>query len=80
MKRFKNILYFTDQPDDQSVMLARAVALAKTNRARLTVMDVIAEAEEAIEIQKRFDIDLNAVLRERRLEQLKGLTDPHAEK
>ncbi len=78
MKRFKNILYFADQPDDQSVMLARAVALAKTNRARLTVMDVIAEAEEAIEIEKRFDIDLNAVLRERRLEQLKGLTDPHA--
>ncbi len=78
MERFKNILYFADNPDTRRVNLERAVALAKTNDARLTVMDVTAEAEEAKEVEKRFDIDLNAVLREHRLEQLEALTAPHA--
>jgi nucleotide-binding universal stress UspA family protein len=78
MKRFKNILYFADQPNAQNKTLERAVALAKTNSARLTIMDVTAEAEEAAEIEKRFGIDLNAALRERRLEQLEGLTAPHS--
>ena len=78
MKRFKNILYFADNPDTQYETLKRAVALAKTNDARLTVMDVTAEAEEAKEIEKRFGIDLNAILREHRLEQLEALTAPYA--
>ena len=78
MKRFKNIFYYADQPDIQPVKLARAVALAKTNRARLTVMDVTAEAEEASEIEKRFGIDLNAALRERRLQQLEALIASHS--
>ena len=59
--------------------LERTAALAKTNDARLTVMDVTADAEEATEVEKRFGIDLNAALRERRLEQLEALTAPHAE-
>ncbi len=79
MKRFTNILYFADHPDTQRVTLERAAALAKTNDARLTVMDVTSEAEEAKEVEKRFGIDLNAALRERRLEQLEALTAPHAE-
>ncbi len=78
MKRFKNILYLADQPDKQNATLERAVALAKTNGARLTIMDVTAEAEEATEIEKRFGIDLNAALRERRLEQLEAMTAPHS--
>ena len=78
MKRFKNIIYFADQPETQNQTLERAVALAKTNGARLTVMDVVAEAEEAMEIENRFEIDLNKVLRERRLEQLQALTAPYA--
>ncbi len=78
MKRFKNILYYADHPDTQGGTLERAVALAKTNRARLTVMDVTAETEEAPEIERRFGIDLNAVLHEHRLEQLEALTAPHA--
>ncbi len=80
MKRFKNILYFADQPDTQNATLERAVALAKTNHARLTVMDVTAEAEAATEIEKSLGIDLNAALRERRIEQLEALTAPHATK
>ena len=79
MKRFKNILYFADYPDTQRVTLEQAVALSKANDARLTVIDVIAEAEQATEIEKRFGIDLNAALREHRLEQLEALTAPHAE-
>ncbi len=79
MKRFKNILYFADHPDTQRVTLEQAVALSKANDARLTVMDVTAEAEEARAIEKRFGIDLNAALREHRLEQLEALTAPHAE-
>jgi nucleotide-binding universal stress UspA family protein len=79
LKRFKNILYFADNPDTRRVTLERAAALAKTNDARLTVMDVTEEAEEAKEIEKRFGIDLNAALRERRLEQLEALTAPHTE-
>jgi len=79
MKRFKKILYFADNPDTQYETLERAVALAKANDARLTIMDVTAEAEEATEIEKRFGIDLNAALREHRLEQLEALTALHAE-
>ncbi len=78
MKRFKNILYLADQPDSQNATLERAVALARTNGARLTIMDVTAEAEEAAEIEKRFGIDLNAALRKRRLEQLEAFTAPHS--
>ena len=59
--------------------LERAAALAKTNDARLTVIDVTAEVEEAKEVEKRFGIDLNSALREHRLEQLEALTAPHAE-
>jgi nucleotide-binding universal stress UspA family protein len=79
MKRFKNILYFADYPDTQSVMLDQAVALSKANDARLTVIDVTAEVEQATEIKKRFGIDLNAALCEHRLEQLEALTAPHAD-
>ena len=50
------------------------MALAKTNDARLTVIDVTAEADHATEINTRFGIDLNAALCERRLEQLEALT------
>jgi nucleotide-binding universal stress UspA family protein len=42
MKRFKKILYFADNPDTQYETLERAVALAKANDARLTIMDVTA--------------------------------------
>ena len=40
MQRFKNILLVFDQNKET---LRRAVALAKNNRARLTVVDVIEE-------------------------------------
>ena len=40
MKRFKNILYLADGRGSQRQGLERAVALAQTNQARLTIIDV----------------------------------------
>lgn len=37
MKQFKNILYVSDATDDQDWALARAVAVAETNQANLTI-------------------------------------------
>ena len=41
MKRFKNILYVNDSTVDQSWGIARAVSLAKSNQANLTVAAII---------------------------------------
>jgi len=43
VKRFKNILLLADQGTDSNAILRRAAALAKNNRARLTVVGVIEE-------------------------------------
>jgi len=43
MKRFKNILFVADGADGERSALRRALALARDNGARLTVMDVIDE-------------------------------------
>ena len=43
MKRFKNILLLADQGTGGKAILRRAAALAKNNRAKLTIMDVIEE-------------------------------------
>jgi len=40
MQRFKNILYVADGPAAKRQGLDRAVALARTNQARLTILDV----------------------------------------
>ena len=41
MKRFKNILYVNDPTGDQAWALTRAVSLAESKQANLTVLDVI---------------------------------------
>jgi nucleotide-binding universal stress UspA family protein len=43
VKRFKNILLLADQGTGGKAILRRAAALAKNNRAQLTVVDVIEE-------------------------------------
>ena len=43
MKRFKTILFHADGAESQSTSLDRAVALARSNHAALTVMDVVPE-------------------------------------
>jgi nucleotide-binding universal stress UspA family protein len=75
MKRFKNILFFADGNESASWALERAVALARTNEARLTVMDVIGETETPGEIHERFGTDLDTILRDRLQQQLDALVD-----
>lgn len=41
MKRFKNILFYTDGKEDSRVALNRAVDLAERNQGRLTVVNVV---------------------------------------
>ena len=60
MDRFKNILFVMEKSPDQVSVLARAVSLAESHRAGLTVLDVVppvrnlqeypAERKEALEI------------------------------
>lgn len=73
MKRFKNILYFADGATESCSALERAVSLARSNHARLTVLDVVDEVESLPEIQQRFHIDLDKILLEQRQDALDNL-------
>lgn len=77
MKRFKNILFVADRQDGLSAALDRAVALSKTNSARLTVMDVTPEAGLAGLVKQTYAIDLDAQIRQQRLEALEALVQTH---
>ena len=74
MKRFKNILFLADRDEGLSASLNRAVNLASTNSARLTVMDVTAEIAVADYIKRAYSVDLNAQLGEQRMQFLELLT------
>ena len=77
MKRFKNILYHADSAEHQSPSLNRAVALAQSNKAGLTVMDVVRESSLASDVEQRFGLNLNTLLRQRRLDELEALIEPY---
>jgi universal stress protein E len=80
MKRFKNILYFADGVIDACPALSRAVSLARTNRARLTVMDVVGETPPAAaEIRQRFGLDVDQLLLDQREDSLDKLIHPFQE-
>lgn len=79
MKRFKNILFFADREDRISTALDRAVALAESNDARLTVMDVTPDTGLADYFRRSYGIDLNGQLRETRLQALDALTKAHTD-
>jgi len=74
MKRFRNILFVADREDGLDTALERAVAVSRTNAARLTVMDVAPDAGLDSYLRQTYDVDLNARLREQRLESLESLT------
>ena len=59
MKRFKNILFFADGSDDVTPVLKRAAQLAESNKARLTLVDVIEPVETPSEVISKFGIELN---------------------
>ena len=73
MKRFKNVLFFADGSDVESLAFDRAVALARSNEARLTVIDVIEPVATPAEVVERFSVELDDLLRQRRLGQLEAI-------
>jgi len=77
MKRFKNILFYTDESSLGDNAFIRALRLANSNHARLTVMDVIPKAELADEVHKRHDIDLNQLLIQKRRDEIENLLKPY---
>ena len=77
MKRFKNILFVADRDDGLTTALDRAVALAGSNDARLTVMDVTPGAGLADVVKQSYAVDLNRQIRQQRLEALEALAYPY---
>ncbi len=73
MKRFKNILYFADGALEVCPALRRAVSLAQSNQARLTVLDVLPAAESPEAFKQHLGSDLDSVLRTHRQAQLDDL-------
>lgn len=79
MKRFKNILFYIDGMDNPTPSLHRAVNLAKTNQARLTLIDVIQPVDTPAQIKTRFNLELTDLLiaqRKQALEKLCAAIDP----
>jgi len=70
--RFKNILFVADREDGLDAALDRAVAVSQNNGARLTVMDVTHDAGLNSYLRRTCAIDLDARLREQRLESLEA--------
>ena len=79
MKRFKNILFVADRQDGLTTALDRAVAVSQTNGARLTVMDVTPDSGLADYVKRTYAVDLNAQLREQRLQALEALLQPYTD-
>jgi universal stress protein E len=79
MKRFKNILYLADGPASQRDGLDRAVALARSNQARLTLVDVTEQITMGWDLEERYGVKLTETLRERRLDELEVLAAPYAD-
>jgi universal stress protein E len=77
MKRFKNILFVADRDDGLTTALDRAVAVAGSNDARLTVLDVTPEAGLADVVKQSYAVDLNQQIRQQRLETLEALVYPY---
>ena len=74
MKRFKNILFFADGSEEMTPALQRAVQLAESNQARLTLVDVIEPVKTPAEITSRFDIELGELLKQHRKQVLEELS------
>ena len=79
MNRFKSILYFADGTTETCHALERAVQLARSNNARLTVIDVLEETRSSAAIEQTFGADLKQILQERRQQALEKLIEPYNE-
>jgi nucleotide-binding universal stress UspA family protein len=79
MQRFKNILYLADGPEHHRHGLDRAVALARRNVARLTVIAVTQPVDIDWDLDRRYGLRLTETLAGRRLDELEVLTEPYAD-
>ncbi len=77
MKRFKNILYYADAQTESSATLERAMQLAESNQARLTVVDVIEPVDTPREIMDHFHVELDEILVDQRQQALEQLVQPY---
>ncbi len=79
MHRFKNILYVADGPASHRQGLDRAVALARTNQARITILDVTEPVTIGWDLEQQYGLKLTETLSQRRLDELEVLTEPYAD-
>lgn len=79
MKRFKNILYFADDSRAPDHSLARAVALAGSNQARLTVVDVLDKVDGQIFSPNDLAKATREALIARRQEELDYMVQPYVD-
>lgn len=77
MKRFENILYVSEPGVEGSAAVERAVALARNNQARLTIMHASGEPRLGPLAEKHTRREAESLLRERELERLEFLAAPH---
>ena len=78
MKRFKKILLVSREGTGERATLARAVELAKRNRARLTLIEVVEELprNRRMLITAMPPVDLEKLIVKERKERLEALVAP----
>ncbi len=77
MKRFRNIIYHADVAVSHAKSLDRAVALAQSNNAALTLVDVVPRADKALLATGKLGLDLDTLFRQHRQKELEALAAPH---
>lgn len=82
MKRFKKILVVTDGGNKEQITLKRAVGLAKTNQATLTVVEVVEKSPRDMKtLIASMDLeDIQDMIIKERLEELNRLISPIRDK
>jgi len=80
MKRFKNIVYFADGSTAPDYTLERVVALANSNQASLTVVDVLENVDGEIFSPDVITAQTRYALIERRKEELDFMVEPYLDK
>jgi len=79
MKRFKNILYVSEDSVVQDAAITRAVSLANNNQAELTVISVMEEITEGIGIPNDVSLstDLQTLIQTEHYKALELLVEPY---
>ena len=73
MKRFKKILFYVDGMECPMPSLRRALDLAETNQAQLTLIDVIEPVDTPAQVKNRFKLEFTDLLLQQRQQALEKL-------